>query len=116
MVIRRFGSRRELARLFEKVVVNCTGLGSRELFGDRTMIAVKGQLTVLVPQEGVNYATFGGVPGRGTNSGFPVHMLPRADGIVLGGTSERDVWSLGPNEEARRQIVAAHTELFEGMK
>lgn len=114
--IRRFDDPEQLDQLPEPVVVNCTGLGSRTLFGDETLMAVKGQLTVLVPQEEVNYSTFGGIPGQGTNGGFPVHMLPRADGIVLGGTSERDVWTLEPNEEARRQIVEAHIALYAGMR
>lgn len=116
IMIRRFEAPGQLDELTEPVVVNCTGLGSRDLFGDDTLMAVKGQLTVLVPQEEVNYSTFGGIPGQGTNGGFPVHMLPRADGIVLGGTSERDVWTLEPNEEARRQIVEAHIALYAGMR
>jgi len=68
----------------------------------------------LVPQPGIDYATFGGVPGPG-GGGF-VHMMPRRDGIALGGTSERGVWSLEPNEEARQRIVDIHIELFGGMK
>jgi D-amino-acid oxidase len=34
----------------ESTIVNCTGLGARTLFGDDQLTAIKGQLTVLLPQ------------------------------------------------------------------
>ena len=42
--------------------------------------------------------------------------MPRSDGIILGGTTERGVWDLEPNEEARRRIVDGHVELFSAMR
>ena len=118
IVIRKFDTPRDLAALDEPLVVNCSGLGSKALFDDQELVPVKGQLTVLVPQPEVNYATLGGLPGRvrDDGEGFPIHMQPRQDGIVLGGTSERGVWSLEPNEEARRRVVEGHIELFGAMR
>jgi len=117
IVIRKFDTLRDLMSLSESLIVNCTGLGSGTLFGDREIMPVKGQLTVLVPQPEVNYRTFGGVPTPGGDRrGFPVHMMPRSDGIVLGGTSQRGVWDMEPDEEARRQIVEAHIALYSGMR
>lgn len=113
IVIRKFDTQRDLMSLEESVIVNCTGLGSSTLFNDRELTPLKGQLTVLVPQPEVDYNTFGGL---GRIGGFGIHMQPRSDGIVLGGTSERGVWSLEPNEEARRQIVEGHIELFDAMR
>ena len=117
IVIRKFDILRDLMSLSESLIVNCTGLGSGTLFGDREIIPVKGQLTVLVPQPEVNYGTFGGVPTPGGDRrGFPIHMMPRSDGIVLGGTSQRGVWDMEPDEEARRRIVDAHIALYSGMR
>ena len=113
IVIRKFDTQRDLMSLEESVIVNCTGLGSSTLFNDRELTPLKGQLTVLVAQPEVDYNTFGGLRRIG---GFGIHMQPRSDGIVLGGTSERGVWSLEPNEEARRQIVEGHIELFDAMR
>jgi D-amino-acid oxidase len=95
--------------------VNCTGLGSRALFSDDEVIPLKGQLTHLVPQPEINYQTLGGgsIPAPG---GFGIHMMPRHDGIALGGTSERNVWTLEPNEEARQRIVSEHINLFASMR
>ena len=114
IVMREFATRRDLMSLNESLIVNCTGLGARDLFADDELMPVKGQLIMLVPQPEVNYATSGGVPGR--NRGGFVHMMPRRDGIALGGTAERGVSSLEPNEEARQRIVDTHIELFNGMR
>ena len=116
IVIRQFPTSRDLMSLRETLIVNCTGLGARELFNDDEMIPVKGQLTMLVPQPEVDYATSGGVPGSPTARGGFIHRAPRSDGIALGGTAERDVWDLEPNEEARNRIVESHIELFEAMR
>jgi hypothetical protein len=42
-------------------------------------------------------------------------MMPRRDGILLGGTSESDVWTLEPNEQERERILRRHTDLFSTM-
>ena len=41
-VIRNFMASTELLRLPEPIIFNCTGLGSRELFGDEDLTAAKG--------------------------------------------------------------------------
>ena len=43
-------------------------------------------------------------------------MMPRRDGIALGGTSERGISTMEPNEEARKQIVDSHIEVFTAMR
>ena len=112
IVIRKFDTPRDLMTLDESIIINCTGLGSHDLFGDTELVPLKGQLTLLVPQPEVNYATFGGLRGTG---GF-IHMQPRSDGIALGGTSEEGNWSLEPDENARQRIVEAHRALFAAMR
>ncbi|OFW26895.1 MAG: hypothetical protein A3H97_21845 [Acidobacteria bacterium RIFCSPLOWO2_02_FULL_65_29] len=115
IVIRKFDTPRDLAAIAEPVVVNCTGLGSRELFGDTELVPLKGQLTVLVPQADVDYQTSGGVNLPST-PGIGIHMMPRGDGIVLGGTSQRDVWTMEPDDAERKRVVGGHIELFSRMR
>jgi D-amino-acid oxidase len=112
IVIRKFSSPRELMELAQPVVVNCTGLGSRDLFGDAALVPHKGQLTVLVPQREVDYATIGAANVRSAMPSAGLHMMPRADGIVLGGTRERDVWTLEPNQEELKRVVEGHRQFF----
>ena len=106
IAVQEFKSAREIAALPESVIVNCTGLGARSLFNDQELIPVKGQLTVLLPQAQVNYAVLFG----------DYYMFPRSDGILLGGTHERDIWTLAPNLDAKRRVMSEHQKFFSGMK
>jgi glycine/D-amino acid oxidase-like deaminating enzyme len=113
--IRRFVAKDQLAMLDEPAVVNCTGLGSKELMGDAELVPLKGQLHALAPQEGVDYSTTGGLKVDLESPGGFLYMMPRRDGIVLGGTSERDVWTMESNDQERERILRRHTELFASM-
>jgi D-amino-acid oxidase len=114
IVIRKFDAPRDVMALDEPVIVNCTGLGAKAIFSDADLVPLKGQLIVLIPQEEVTYSTNGGV--RESPPGVFVHMMPRRDGIVLGGTSERDIWTMEINEADRRRVVDGHKKLFDGMR
>ncbi len=116
IVIRKFDTVRDLMSLSAPVVVNCTGLGAKDLFGDDELVPLKGQLTAVTPQPDVNYGTNGGVHVSTGAPGIGIHMMPRSDGLILGGTSERGEWSLDVNEEERRRIVEGHIELFDAMR
>ena len=111
--IRRFETPRDLMALDESLLVNCTGLGAKALFGDAELMPLKGQLIVLMPQDEVNYSTNGGV--LNSPPGVFVHMMPRRDGIILGGTSERDVWTTEINDAERKRVVEGHMGLFASM-
>jgi D-amino-acid oxidase len=104
--VRKFATPADIAALAERLVFNCTGLGSRELFGDRELHPVRGQLAILLPQPEVRYA-FAGSAG---------YMFPRADGILLGGTFEPDEWDLTPEPATIERILASHKELFGGFR
>jgi D-amino-acid oxidase len=115
IVLRKFDTPRDLTTLREPIVFNCTGLGARDLFGDRDLLPLKGQLTVLVPQPEIQYHTNGGVaPVPGATLG--IHMMARSDGIILGGTSQRNVWTLEPDEAERKRVVDSHIAVFGAMK
>jgi D-amino-acid oxidase len=104
--VRRFATPADIAALPEALVFNCTGLGSRELFGDQILQPVRGQLAILEPQPEVRYAYTG-------SSGY---MFPRADGIVLGGTFEQDVWDPTPQPATIQRIIADHRRFFSGFR
>ena len=87
IAVREFSDAEDLLALPEPVIMNCTGLGARALFGDEELGPSKSQITILLPQPEVDYGAF--------------MMSPRYDGLLLhsGGMDERGVWSLEPNEE-----------------
>ena len=106
IAVRRFNAREELAALPERLVFNCTGLGSHALFGDTELTPIRGQLAIMLPQPEVRYA-FTGQAG---------YMFPRADGILLGGTFERGEWNAEPQPEDIDRIIASHAQLFGGFR
>ncbi|HEY7800811.1 MAG TPA: FAD-binding oxidoreductase, partial [Hyphomonadaceae bacterium] len=86
-------------------IFNCTGLGAAQLFGDETLTPIKGQLVFLPPDPAVDYATVGG------GKGF-LHMFPRTDVILLGGTYRIGDGSLNVEPEETERIVTEHQRLF----
>ncbi len=97
----------DVQALGEDVVVNCTGLGARALFGDDTLVPIKGQLTILEAQPDVSYALKSAVA--------DLYMFPRRDSVVLGGSHQRGDWSLDPDPAEASRILDQHRALFEVM-
>jgi glycine/D-amino acid oxidase-like deaminating enzyme len=104
--VRKLATAADIAALPEALVLNCTGLGSRELFGDEELQPVRGQLAILEPQPAVNYAYTG-------SSGY---MFPRPDGILLGGTFELDEWDTTPDPATIQRIIASHKRFFASLR
>jgi len=105
LVVKEFRDREEILRLPEPLIFNCTGLGARALFGDQKLVPVRGQLEVLLPQPEIDYCYL--------SSGY---MFPRRDGIILGGTWDRDDWSLMPKAKQTTRILEEHAEIMKGLK
>jgi glycine/D-amino acid oxidase-like deaminating enzyme len=104
--IREFATPADLAALPERLVFNCTGLGSRTLFDDEELRPARGQLAILIPQPEIRYA-FTGEAG---------YMFPRPDGILLGGTFELDEWEAVPQPETIARILASHQRLWSSLR
>jgi glycine/D-amino acid oxidase-like deaminating enzyme len=105
---REFHVPRDLAHLPQPCIINCTGYGARALFGDESVVPVRGQLTRLIPQPEVNY----GLTYRN------VFVVPRRDGIVLQyfGADEAQGYndpSTEPDLQEARQAVDTIAQLNE---
>lgn len=89
-VDRRFLSRADvLTTVTQNIIVNCTGMGAKDLFNDAAMRPIKGQLAMLPAQGALQYLY-----------GQDGYMFPRSDHVVIGGTFEYDV-----NDEVASQAV-----------
>ncbi len=104
--VRTFASPADIASLDQTLVFNCTGLGSRQLFGDEALFPVRGQLAILRPQPEVRYA-------YSIRGGY---MFPRPDGVLLGGTFERNVWDTTPQPAAIARIMERHRALHAALR
>ena len=104
---REFVHSRQLAGLPERTIVNCTGYGARALFGDESIIPVRGQTARLVPQPEVDYALIL----RGHN----MVMVPRRDGLLVAAQGLHDFNNADTgvdralSEEAVRRLAAVFT-------
>ncbi|MFE9613046.1 NAD(P)/FAD-dependent oxidoreductase [Streptomyces sp. NPDC006012] len=91
----------DLAAVPAAAVVNCTGLGARALVPDPAVRPVRGQL-VVVENPGIT-TWFTSVD---DTAGDSAYFFPQPDGLILGGTAQRDVWSLEPDPRTAEEIVA----------
>jgi glycine/D-amino acid oxidase-like deaminating enzyme len=107
IVIREFQARDELMGLRETLIFNCTGLGAGKLFGDAELTPIRGQLSFLLPQPEVEYMTVGP---------DDIYMFPRHDGVLLGGSHERGVWSTETDPATTERILRQNGALFGAMR
>lgn len=101
---------KDLAEAFETdavdVVVNCTGLGARDLVPDPAVRPMRGQL-VVVENPGIT-TWFAAADHSDTKT---TYFFPQPDGLILGGTAEEDEWSLVPDPTVAEEIVRRCAEV-----
>jgi D-amino-acid oxidase len=89
----------DLAEVPAPVVVNCTGLGARELVPDPGMWPVRGQLVVVENPGVTTWLTSGESGNKAT------YYFPQPGGLILGGTTVDGDWSLTPDPAVAQAIV-----------
>ncbi|XP_073193138.1 D-aspartate oxidase isoform X1 [Lepidochelys kempii] len=77
------------------IVVNCSGIGSRELMGDLEIYPVRGQV-LKVNAPWVNHFIRDG-------DGL-TYIYPGIHNVTLGGTRQKDNWSLSPDPRSSKDI------------
>jgi len=96
--------RRRLSSLEEAaeeacVVVNCAGLGARELVGDASMEPIRGQI-VRVRNPGLERFIL-----DEANPGGVTYIIPRSEDCILGGTAEEGEWDTEPDPDVAAGIL-----------
>jgi D-amino-acid oxidase len=87
------------------VIVNCAGLGARELVGDPSMEPIRGQI-VRVRNPGLERF----VLDEGNPEGV-TYVIPRSEDCILGGTAEEGEWDTEPDPEIAAGILRRCTTL-----
>ncbi|GAA5849676.1 hypothetical protein JCM9279_001976 [Rhodotorula babjevae] len=105
------------ARTYAKsslAVVNCTGLGARDLADtqDKSVVPVRGQvLRVRAPWIKTGWTRQVGALG-GAEGGERTYVIPRASGdVIIGGTREVDDWEGEPRPGTTRDILRRALEI-----
>jgi D-amino-acid oxidase len=91
---------RRLASLDEPVapvVVNCTGIGARELVGDPGVIPVRGQIVVVENPGITEFLVVEGTPAT--------YFFPQGNTVILGGTAEIGDDNTEPDPDTAKAIV-----------
>lgn len=106
-VTRKFTAPKELKSLHEKLIFNCTGLGSRELFADSELEGWRGQLVMLLPQPEVTYAI---------HAPAITYMFSRSDAVILGGSADPDDRRTTIDETITKGILDRHRAIFDNFR
>jgi len=86
-------------------VVNCVGLGARDLLDDTSMEPIRGQV-VRVRNPGLKRFVLDEENPEGVT-----YIVPRSDDCILGGTAEEGEWDLKPDPETAAGILRRCTRL-----
>lgn len=92
------------------LVVNCSGLGARQLVRDDTLYPIRGQI-VRVAQIGLERAIVDEHGPRGLS-----YVIPRLTDCILGGTSDDGNENLEPDAEIAQSIVERCVELVPSLR
>jgi len=86
-----------LSELDSELIINCSGLGARQICRDEEVVPVRGQV-VYINQD----------PGFGRYDQRPeslIYTIPRRDITVLGGTAQRGDWTMEIRDEDEEEIL-----------
>ncbi|MEU5891480.1 FAD-dependent oxidoreductase [Streptomyces sp. NPDC047461] len=89
----------DLVSVGAPVVVNCTGMGARELVPDASVRPVRGQLVVVANPGIRTWIVSTGADGE------MAYCLPHPDRLLLGGTADDGAWSTEPDPAVAEAIV-----------
>ncbi|MCS7012182.1 MAG: FAD-dependent oxidoreductase [Chloroherpetonaceae bacterium] len=84
------------------LVVNCAGLGARELCGDEALYPIRGQVLSVARPKQVQGYTFDNPPCPTR----PTYIIPRSHDVILGGSADIGEWDCTPDETLSSDIVA----------
>ena len=86
----------------QRIIVNCTGLGARQICNDLKVHPVKGQLVMLPAQPNLDYLFCS-----------PGYLFPRQDAVVVGGTEETSFNDDKPDIKTCKMVLAHVRRAFE---
>jgi D-amino-acid oxidase len=96
--VTEFHTPADLGALQERTLINATGYGARALFGDETLVPVRGQLARTIPQPDIHYGL----------AYKDVNFVPRRDGNIFQVVGENDYYGFGDDSTAPDPAEARH--------
>ena len=87
----------------DTLIVNCSGLGAKELLNDSEIYPIQGQVVKVEANPEINGMATEYPMGDGGNE--MAYIIPRRDGIVLGGSAVKGVNSIKPDADLTKRII-----------
>jgi D-amino-acid oxidase len=100
-----------LSSLDAPIVVNCTGVGARDLVPDPLVVPVRGQV-VVVRNPGI-FEFYIDHTLHGTEY---VYLFPHGDVVLLGGTREEGAWDLNARPAVASRILGDCSAVFPSLR
>jgi glycine/D-amino acid oxidase-like deaminating enzyme len=98
MVITELGGPRDFAAIDERLIINCTGYGARDLLDDDSITPVRGQTCKLIPQPELTYGIRYG--------SRHVSAYARRDGILVQAGAETDFGNADTTIDPEESVTA----------
>lgn len=92
----------------DSYVINCTGLGSRELLGDESVYPIRGQVVRI---RSAYQSTPECVIDENGNRSV-CYVVPRSNDVLLGGTATENDWNINVDEATTNEIITKAKELI----
>ena len=89
------------------IIINCTGLGSRELIGDTAIQPAMGEIILVDAPWASHFA----INIREDSNGV-IYVLPRADSVALGGSMEKGNFSTAVEPASEKRILRGCKKLI----
>jgi D-amino-acid oxidase len=85
------------------LVINCSGLGSKELFKDKELYPIQGQTVKIEPNEDIIGVAFDEFPRESETE--ITYLIPRSDCIVLGGSAIKNNFTNVVDKKLTERII-----------
>jgi D-amino-acid oxidase len=92
----------------DSYVINCTGLGSRELLGDESVYPIRGQ----VVRVRSNYQSTPECVIDENGRRSVCYVVPRSNDVLLGGTATENDWNTDVDDATTNEIITKAKELI----
>ncbi len=93
----------------DSIIINCTGLGSRELLPDDELYPIYGQIVKIEVHQKINCIVADFAFGKKEDK--LAYVIPRRDCIVLGGTAIKGKENFIPDDELTKGIIQRAKEI-----
>ena len=90
----------------DRLIVNCAGLGARELVGDHEVYPIRGQIVIVKASDIKQWVAVE----RGNTLTY-IFPRPQSNDCVLGGTAEYNDWTMEVNSQTAGEILDRCTRL-----